>query len=629
MKFGYHEIPLRELTGSPTNPRKSFPENELAELADSIQAHGVVQPITARPYPRTEYSHYGDPGDDVMFEIVAGERRWRAAKLAGLSVIPVMIKDLSTREVLEIQIIENLQRRDVNELEEADGYRLMMDQHGYTADELAEKVGKSKAYIYARLKLCDLKPHGRAALLDGKISASVALLIARIPTFGLQKQAVSEVVKGEMSARQAAEHIQGRYTLRLAEAPWALEDATLDPDAGPCIGCPHNTSTNRDAFADAPADVCTSPDCFATKRAEHFNLKAQQLAAAGHAVIRGDQAREIMRYGPGFYMAGFSHIGRHEQCLAEHLVNAPRTYIEYHGDGQLYECVSSEDMLAARAAANAAKRTPEEIDQLRAAEEQRDREAQEKAVWRELEARYLEILFERTRAAYVEAHKAITGPANGLRTLLLWQLEDSGGTDEAMLPFHAPNYVGGDSAEAEEAIDRALATYTLGELLTFQLDSNLLQELRELQRPWRAAGDRQMSNPLMDTARAYGLDPEAIRAELDAPHAGDPVTPAAPQTAETAAPKTASTPTQAARAPDLFADEEPKTPAAPAAENQAAQAPASKTAKAKTTPKTTAQAKPKAPAKDPKSSSRASPAGGKGKTTNSTTAKPKKAKEAA
>ena len=144
------DAPMERITASKTNPRKIFDDAALADLAASIKKHGVAQPILLRP------THV-DAGI-TFFEVVAGERRFRASKLAGKTTVPAIVRNLSDAEALEIQVIENLQRQDLHPLEEAEGFEVLMRENGYTADVMAEKTGKSKAYIYASLKLCALEP---------------------------------------------------------------------------------------------------------------------------------------------------------------------------------------------------------------------------------------------------------------------------------------------------------------------------------------------------------------------------------------------------------------------------------------------------------------------------------------
>jgi len=297
---GAEYLPISQLHPSPTNPRRTFPEEKMAEMAASIQRHGVLQPILVRPWPETP--GYREISTTARFEIIAGERRYRASVLADQPNIPALVRDLTDNEVLEIQIIENLQREEVHPLEEAEGYQVLMLRTGCTADELAGKVGKSKAYIYARLKLCAITGRAREAFVAGELSASVALLVARIPVPGIQEKAAKEVLeglygRGPMSAREAAEHLQQRYMLRLAEAPFPRGDASLVEDAPTCHKCPKRTGNARELFPDVKSgDVCTDPDCFAAKRSAHKDRQIAQAATRGQTVLTGHAAKKIAPY---------------------------------------------------------------------------------------------------------------------------------------------------------------------------------------------------------------------------------------------------------------------------------------------------------------------------------------------
>lgn len=299
-------IALELIEPSPTNPRKHFDEVSLAELAETIKKHGVMQPIVVRPWP-AEYPSQRETRP--TYELIAGERRYRASLLAGQESIPVTVHELNDREVLEIQVIENLQRKGLTELEEAEGYALMMRDYGYTADELADKIGKSRAYIYGRLKLTALCEAGRKEMRAGRLVASVALLIARIPGAALQERAINEVLNGhtgEMSARTAAKHIQSKYCLDLKTAPFpasftqiVLRENTVIGKAGDvfnhlsCTDCPSRSGNAPETCADIEsADVCTDPDCFADKRAAWgLHLKAEAIAR-GQTVVDGDEAKK-------------------------------------------------------------------------------------------------------------------------------------------------------------------------------------------------------------------------------------------------------------------------------------------------------------------------------------------------
>lgn len=289
----FQHIKLAHLAPSPTNPRKHFDLEDLRELGETIAQHGVIEPIIVRLWPE-DYDTPEGRDDRPLYEIIAGERRYRASLLAELDDIPALVRHLDTRQVLEVQIIENLQRRGVNELEEAEGYDLMMRQFGYTADQLAEKVGKSRAYIYGRLKLCALCDDARQAFRAGTLDASRALLIARIPGGTLQAKALKEITEGwqgVMSYRSAAQYIQNHYMRGLSHAIFALDDATLYPKAGPCTTCLKRPCNAPELYPDVPearaADVCTDLDCMAAKKDAHLQRQADQAYAAGRTVVRG------------------------------------------------------------------------------------------------------------------------------------------------------------------------------------------------------------------------------------------------------------------------------------------------------------------------------------------------------
>jgi ParB family transcriptional regulator, chromosome partitioning protein len=162
------DIPNELIRRNPDQPRRVFAENELQELSDSIREKGVLQPILVRPAP----------GVEGEYQIVAGERRWRASQLAGLRAMPAMVRDLSDAEVLEIGIIENIQRADLNAVEEALGYRALMERFGRTQDAVAQIVGKSRSHVANTLRLLNLPQDVQTLLADGVITAGHARAIA-------------------------------------------------------------------------------------------------------------------------------------------------------------------------------------------------------------------------------------------------------------------------------------------------------------------------------------------------------------------------------------------------------------------------------------------------------------------
>lgn len=302
----YTRLALALLEPSLTNPRKHFDAAKLQELADSIKASDIHQPILVRPLPGNRVADTAwEPGSlrlravKPTHEIIAGERRYRAAKLAGLADVPVVVKHMTDDEVLEAQILENLQREDLSPLEEAEGYQTLMDRTGINADQVGHKVGKSRSYVYGRLKLLDLGQEGRTALRDGGIDASVALLLARIPDTAVQAQALQTMIEqtnftGQRpTARQAAQTIRNRYMLALDKAPFDIKAALTD--AGPCTTCPSRTGANPDLFAEVQgADLCTNPPCFEAKKAAHQAATMAKAHERGLTVIEGREAKALM-----------------------------------------------------------------------------------------------------------------------------------------------------------------------------------------------------------------------------------------------------------------------------------------------------------------------------------------------
>ncbi|WP_377292511.1 ParB/RepB/Spo0J family partition protein [Rhizobium sp. SG2393] len=162
------QVPIEFVSRNPRNPRKAFNEEELRDLAASIRQHGIVQPVVVRTLEGGRY------------EIIAGERRWRAAQLAGLSEIPVIVRDVDDRTALELAIVENVQRSDLNPLEEALGYDQLIAEHGYTQNDLGEIIGKSRSHVANSLRLLKLPEPVRDMLASGDLSAGHAR--ALIPT---------------------------------------------------------------------------------------------------------------------------------------------------------------------------------------------------------------------------------------------------------------------------------------------------------------------------------------------------------------------------------------------------------------------------------------------------------------
>ena len=188
---GVRTIPLREIEPDPNQPRKTFGEEGLAELAASIAEHGLLQPIAVRPQPSGGY------------RIVAGERRWRACRMAGLTDVPVVVREVSDQEAMELALVENLQREDLDPVEEACGIRELMERCSLTQEQAAQKLGKSRSALANSLRLLGLPPEALELLRAGKLSAGHAKAILGLPTPELQVQAARMIAEQGLNVRQA------------------------------------------------------------------------------------------------------------------------------------------------------------------------------------------------------------------------------------------------------------------------------------------------------------------------------------------------------------------------------------------------------------------------------------------
>lgn len=304
-------------TGSQAERRKHFDKAAIKELASNVKQQGVIQPIVVRPMSLAKHLH---PTADIQaFEIIAGERRVMAAREAGLERVPAMIHQLTDDQAGEVQLVENLQREDLHELAEAEGYEQLL-KRGMSAEQIADKVAKSKSHVYARMKLIALCPVAREAFYEGSLSASTALLIARIPALELQERAVKRITevcpyrKVSMSFREAQDYVRDEFTLKLAGAPFPREDLELVAGAGACSTCPKRTGNQpADLFGDIKsADVCTDPPCYRSKRDAFQKRELERARDKGDKVIGARQARSIIPRNRG-YMGGYSSDGRHKQ----------------------------------------------------------------------------------------------------------------------------------------------------------------------------------------------------------------------------------------------------------------------------------------------------------------------------
>lgn len=296
-------IELDRLRESPTNPRRHFDAASLGELSLSIASQGVIEPIIVRPAPNR-------PGDQrnlqVTHEIVVGHRRYRASLLAKQLDIPCVVRDLDDEQVRVMQIHENLHREDVNPIEEADGLAELASVHKVKVDDLVKRTGKSRSYVYGRIRLASAAPEVREAVLNEGLGGEVATRIARIPSHKLQKAALQEarqmeydvgtgkeVQVGWISDREAKREFSN-FTISLATAPFDLADEKLAALAGACTACPKRAGNDPDLASDLDADTCTDTECYGVKVSASTLKLIAAAKKAGRKVYEGDDAKAVM-----------------------------------------------------------------------------------------------------------------------------------------------------------------------------------------------------------------------------------------------------------------------------------------------------------------------------------------------
>ena len=213
---GSLSLPISQVEPGLKQPRKRFEEGALQDLADSIRTHGIIQPLTVR---RLSSGYY---------QIIAGERRWRAAKLAGLSEVPAVIIEADDRKVMELGLIENLQREDLNPMEEAMGYQALIEEYGLTQEEAARRVGKSRPAVANALRLMALPDAIRALVEEGKLSAGHARALLSVPDSTSQKKLAQKVVAEGLSVRQTE-----ALAKRLARDREEMEDSGGEKPSDP------------------------------------------------------------------------------------------------------------------------------------------------------------------------------------------------------------------------------------------------------------------------------------------------------------------------------------------------------------------------------------------------------------
>jgi len=273
-------VSIDQIDVSKTNPRKSFDEKALNELTQSIKEHGILQPVLVRPVN----SSLHEPWE--QFELVCGERRYRAAKLAGLEEIPVNIRVLTDDEAFELQIIENLERKDVHPLDEADAFKKMLDSGKYTIADIAAKMAKPESFIVQRLKLVDLIDPVRSDFIAGHLGIGHAILIARCDEFqqlDIHKNAQPYNDNYSIdygTIKELKETIEDDSYL-LSDAKFDLSDDKLVNDTCACNVCPKRSGANPLLFEDMQDDRCFDKSCFEFKSDAFVEKEVAKIISEG------------------------------------------------------------------------------------------------------------------------------------------------------------------------------------------------------------------------------------------------------------------------------------------------------------------------------------------------------------
>lgn len=496
------DIPLKDIdlssTATQVARRKRFKQGELEELVGSIAEHGVLQPIIVREQLR-----------GAKYQLVAGERRYLAAQQAELENIPAVVRDLSDEQVIEVQLIENLQRKDVHPMQEAEGYQELIEKHGHHVDELHDRVGKSRSYVYGRLKLLALCAKARKAFFDDTISASVALLIARIPGDKLQQSALRDLAgrDGQISYRRALEIIRDHYMLRLNTASFPKDDPQLNGKAGPCTTCPKRTGNQAELFADiASTDVCTDPICFRAKTKTYGDRLIAEAKADGRAVITGNPAKKIAPYEHGDYLNGYARLdgstwdtGKQRKVRTLVGRDAEVTLLQLPKSGEVVEVVKESVLQQAIRKTNKQATGSGKLSRADAA-----RDAKMK-----LEKAYRLELFSRVRPLL---------PAPDLRTIVGMivrrLIHDDVKRLTAFLGLEVPSKKqswGGESKDYAGALRKYLDGLSDSELGGFINDCNLVGELHVAH--WNAESKAER---LEEAAAIAGVDAKKVRREIAA-----------------------------------------------------------------------------------------------------------------
>lgn len=290
----------RMIVPSRTN-RQVVEDDELYAMAASIKAHGILQPLLLRRLPaeRLQDTFENLETRKAQFEIIAGERRFAAAGIAGLRTVPYMLVEANNLHAVQMQLIENLHRKDLNALQEARGVALLIEEFKLTREEAADSIGVGRTHVFDSLRLLSLQPKAMAALQDGRLSRSLALLVLQRPTAAMQEEFAERILTGgadggPMSTRAAQDLARRNYMTELDKAPFDLADTMLCPQAGSCTSCAKRTGAMPGLWDRNGPDACTDVSCYTEKKEAHLARVKAEATQAGRQVITGRAARDIM-----------------------------------------------------------------------------------------------------------------------------------------------------------------------------------------------------------------------------------------------------------------------------------------------------------------------------------------------
>jgi ParB family chromosome partitioning protein len=268
--LGVRNIPIDRIEPNPAQPRMIIDPAALRELAASVREHGVLQPVLVRPL------------DDGRYQLIAGERRWRAARLAQQSTVPAMIEEIDDDTALEISIIENLQREDLSPLEEAEMYRRMTVEHGYSVRKLAHKLGKDKGYIENRLRLADAPPEIRDLVATRRDTLSHAYELMKVVDPRKRKRLAEQVARGELTLLRLRDRIEGRRRRRPEAPSEESHEKETGGGRGSAVALPEEASASMEAVEEPEL----TEDALVVARAQLDDAMSRLIRVLGDPAAR-------------------------------------------------------------------------------------------------------------------------------------------------------------------------------------------------------------------------------------------------------------------------------------------------------------------------------------------------------